>query len=376
MDPVFHVWLLYLAKFAVWLSDQITDLIFGWTFTNGTKEERERARSSFEHSAHVVSVVKSAAYHPEFPACDMNIVWVLKHVRYDSPRMLLENDQICLSHVTKDSAWFGIPRPREDVYDTKKYPFLPIGIHHASDHFVILPISSFHRIAEEAGDPKVTLGLSAMTNRSGSTLISQIMSRVPNTRSISEPFSIDTISMLYSIKEIDNEDLRKRFRNAIKLFARTQKNSKVERVFIKLNGFQSPFLDFLREDFPQAKIIQSSRHPINSLISSRKITATFYQTLHGKLGLTWNSHGVKGLRLFLNKFSNGRPKLYWFWQNISHDEVCVLWYAGGLACFREFKDVFDLQILYEDLASKPEETVTKLFETMDFERLNTNCILT
>ncbi len=368
MNPLLHVWLVYCLKFAFWLSDQVTDLLFGWTFTYGTRQERELARNSFEHSAHVVSVSQIATYHPEFPGSSITTAWLFKHVRYASPRIILENEKICLSHMTKESAVFGIPRPGEDIYDTKKYPFISIGIHYACDQYVILPLSSFHRIAEEVGRPKVPLGITAMTLRSGSTLISQIMSRVPNTRSMSEPFALDTIAILYHRKYIDLEDLRQRFRGAIRLFARTQTDSKVERVFIKLNGYSNTFLGLVREDFPNAKMIKSSRHPKPSLISYRKITAIFYISLHAKLGLAWNSHGVGGISLFLNQFNISKPKLYWFWKTISNDELCAAWYAGSLACFREFSNIFDMEILYEDLVAKPLEIVENMFELMEIDK--------
>ena len=42
---------------------------------------------------------------------------------------------------------------------------------------IILPISSFHRLAEKVGDPTKPVGLVHMTARSGSTLLAQLMSR-------------------------------------------------------------------------------------------------------------------------------------------------------------------------------------------------------
>ncbi len=112
----------------------------------------------------------------------MNNYAIFKHVKYVSPSIILESDQICLSHLTEKEAFFAVAKPGEDFYDTAKHPFLPIAIHHLSHRFIVLPISSFHRLAEECGDPKVTVGIIAMTLRCGSTLLSQVMNRVPNTR--------------------------------------------------------------------------------------------------------------------------------------------------------------------------------------------------
>ena len=44
-----------------------------------------------------------------------------------------------------------------------------------------MPIDSFNKLAEEAGDPKcLSVTIIGMTGRCGSTLIGQMMSRVPN----------------------------------------------------------------------------------------------------------------------------------------------------------------------------------------------------
>ena len=45
-----------IVKFVIYLCDVITDTIFGYSFTNGYREERLRAWQSYECSAHVVKI--------------------------------------------------------------------------------------------------------------------------------------------------------------------------------------------------------------------------------------------------------------------------------------------------------------------------------
>ena len=59
----------------------------------------------------------------------------------------------------------------------------------AAKKLVIMPHSSLNRLASEVGDPvDRRLTLVNMTARCGSTLLGQMVSRVPRTRAISEPW--------------------------------------------------------------------------------------------------------------------------------------------------------------------------------------------
>ena len=59
MDDLIHYWLLQVARAVVWVVGLVTDALFGYTLTHGTREEREKARS-YEHSAHVVQIKRRA----------------------------------------------------------------------------------------------------------------------------------------------------------------------------------------------------------------------------------------------------------------------------------------------------------------------------
>ena len=55
-------------------------------------------------------------------------------------------------------------RPSEDLYDTSRHPFLPVAIHRLVKEYIVLPISSFHRLAEECGHPTVPVELIETSN--------------------------------------------------------------------------------------------------------------------------------------------------------------------------------------------------------------------
>ena len=61
-----------------------------------------------------------------------------------------------------------------NVYDTSKGPFLWIKQYLAAKKLVVIPHSTFHRLAAEAGDPADRkLTIINMTCRCGSTLLCQ-----------------------------------------------------------------------------------------------------------------------------------------------------------------------------------------------------------
>ena len=67
------------------------------------------------------------------------------------------------------------------MYNIKRAPFIWITQFHSADRVVSMPLKSFHRLADEIGDPTChSVTLLGMTGRCGSTLTCQMMARVPN----------------------------------------------------------------------------------------------------------------------------------------------------------------------------------------------------
>ncbi len=369
MDPAFKVWLVHLLNVLIGGCDVLTDLLLGWTFSRGSRRERELARRDPGRSARLVSVACSAAYAPEFPSAGTNAFFVLRHLRYVDPRVVLRDDRICLSHVTRDEAFFAVPRGvGEDPYDTARAPFHPQAAFRMSDQLVVVPTSTFHRLAEECGDPTRPLGIAAMTLRCGSTLLSQVMNRVPNTRSISEPTALVTLYALYYWRTIDADDLRLRLRSAVRLLARTGPGSTTERVVIKLTQFSCPFLGELARLFPEARLIRSTRMPAASIASYRRILELFDSRLYGRLGVNWKNWLCPALSLALERVlgegEGAAPALSPWRRDISTYEVAALSYGASLACTKLHEDAFAATILYEDLSARPEAAVRTLLEAL------------
>ncbi len=207
MDSAFGYWFLQIILFLLRIVDTVIDLLLGFTFCGGTKKERQEARRCYEKSAQLVIIRHHARYHQLMDLYDLSY-YLYRHENYISPEYVLDKPNVALYFVNKTHAVFAVGEPDVDFYDTKKVPFCGLAFEKLSKKLFIIPMSSFHRLAEELGDPNVSVSIFGMTARCGSTLISQILNRVPNTRSMSEPWVFTHAYVMYNKGLIDMEEYR------------------------------------------------------------------------------------------------------------------------------------------------------------------------
>ncbi len=207
MDSAFGYWFLQIILFLLQIVEWVTDLLFGFTFRGGTKQERREAHRSYEKSAQLVNILHHARYHQLMDMFDLSY-YLYKHERYVSPEYVLDKSNVALYFVTKTHAVFSVAEPGDDFYDTNRIPFCAMAFEVLAKKLLIVPMSSFHRLAEELGDPKVPVCFFGMTARCGSTLMSQILNRVPKTRSLSEPWAYVFAYAMFSRGQIDMEEYR------------------------------------------------------------------------------------------------------------------------------------------------------------------------
>ena len=139
-------------------------------------------------------------------------------------------------------------------------PFIFIIQFLAAKKLVILPHSSFNRLAAEVGDPtdrKVTFV--NMTARCGSTLLGQMISRTPKAFVMSEPWAWMHIHGHYIGNDISMAEYKRLLRSAVRLQCKREHTRDVEHIFIKTVMYMSPAFPMLREMFPKAKFIFNTR---------------------------------------------------------------------------------------------------------------------
>ena len=126
---------------------------------------------------------------------------------------------------------------------------------------VIMPHSSFNRLAAEIGDPqdrRVTFV--NMTARCGSTLLTQVMAHTPKTRSMSEPWSFVHIHRHFRCGLISMPEYKRLVRSVVRLLCKREHGREVEHIFMKTTTAMSPVFPMLKELFPDAKFIFNTRN--------------------------------------------------------------------------------------------------------------------
>ena len=83
-DPVWTLVAVSFANFLISVVNFFTDLLFGYSFSYGSKAERRRAEDDFEHSAQLVDVWFFGVFSIIDQRTLKNFFW--KHDRYVSPR--------------------------------------------------------------------------------------------------------------------------------------------------------------------------------------------------------------------------------------------------------------------------------------------------
>ncbi len=281
MDDFLWYMVVLLLKAIVWAVELVTDFLLGYTYSAGSRRERELAASVYEKSAQLVTIKARGNQHPLLPCSLWNFVY--KHEEFVSPDIVINDPQATLFIVTPTYAAFCVTPPEVNVNDIIKYPFTCGGQQAEAKQLIIVPTKSFHQLAAKIGDPKVKVGLVLMTARSGSTLLAQMMHRVPKVRCSAENYATVTIHNAFVRGRMTPEENRRLIQSAIRLQCKVEPGEDVTHVFMKLTAFNAPQFKIIKELFPQIHLFFNTRHLLPSVRSFTSLIeyhkgSLFYRT--------------------------------------------------------------------------------------------------
>ncbi len=365
MDATVEYWILCLIQALIAMLDFITDMFFGITMSGGSRKDREKAELVYEKSAHIVKIAWRAKHHPHTASKLHNFLCI--HEEYVSPKYVLEHRNIMLLAVDREYALFSVLDPQEDLFDSVKHPNIGKALYFHAKKLVVVPIGSFHKLADELGDPKVPITWIAMTGRCGSTLLVQMMNKVPGTRTLGEPIATLNINDLRLLGKIKKDESLRLLKSGIRLMFKTEPDSKVERFFLKMSSQTSLQINDIAQLFPQIKMVFNTRHPVSSLKSSKRGLRKVPYALYFVLGIVWREMTAKGFALSYDKEKYRHLiKGYSKWiPNITKDEAGSMLYLKNILPYFENKEIYLRVILYENLSKEPEMELKKLFDIME-----------
>ena len=365
MDGAIGYWLILLAKALIWVAEIFTDLFFGYTITAGWRDERRRSWLHHEYSAQVVKVFAKAHYTEVTAHSGKNFLYT--HQKYVSPKYVLENPHVTLFTVDTKYVYFCETDPDVEIYNTIKHPFVFMAHYNEVKKLVIMSIDSFHRMADELGDPKVPVCLVNMTARCGSTLVSQMMNRVPDTRSMSEPFALFQVNNHFRKRWFNGDQTRKMIQSCMRVHCKVEPSSKVRRIIIKMTPSTSPMFVIIHELFPKFDLIFNTRHPKPSILSLNKVMTSIQErSIYFTLQLHLNNFPHDAFPfLYHEKYLEKTESLMAVVKNYSLDNIMAVVYAAVFLTYANAKHIYKHVVLYENLVSNPEREAKKLFSVLN-----------
>ncbi len=362
MDDLLKNLFLNIVRLLLFTIDFIVETLVGHSLIYGSREER-RQSEKYENSAHVLDIIWRAKRTPFMP--NRLQYFLYRHAEYIHPENILRMKNVTLLAVEKDYALFTVTDPSVDVYDVPKFPFLFLSQHEQAEKLIVLPIKTFHRLADELGDPKVPVAMILITARCGSTLLTQVLARIPGVRSMSEPWATCNIHELRGSGQITPDESRRLLRSALRLHCKVEPGSGVERIFIKTTVDNAPQFADIGEMFPDFQYFFNTRHPVPSLKSMVNAIDNVLTSLHFKLGFQWRDFVAKKFSFSYDGRHDHLLKRYnrW-WQNISDHEIGAMFYCNFMASYFENKKLFDNDkvIFYEDLCKDRKKELEKFFK--------------
>ena len=371
VDPAFFFLIMKFYRIQVWLLDTfILGPIFKLTITNGRREEEERAKVEYARSAQIVNVIGRGSYcHASKHSLDN---YFYRHVKYVHPRHVLKADNITLQGVTPTHAFFCVSA-KTDVYATEKAPFTFLMQYLSAEQLVIMPLKSLVRLADEIGDPDVdTLALVNNTARSGSTLLCQMLARVPGVRVMSEPWALLHLHGHYNQGRLETSEYESLIQSVVRIQGKKEheRGDRPKALVIKLPFPCAPQFKILKEKFPGAKYIFMTRHPKASNASFLRVHKSFpyiYTNLSGKakefvyehLPIPYDDKRLQGFR------QSFFPTLLYLTRN---PQNVARGYAGAMTCYLREKQIYDKVLIYEDFMEKPEKEMAATLEILNLPR--------
>ncbi|CAG5121220.1 unnamed protein product [Candidula unifasciata] len=237
---------------------------FTWAVTGVERIRRDAARGlQFKQSAHVQEIFWKRKYLDHSVADLSN--FITTHKGFRQPSCVFKSN-VSLYCMTRKEAVFIEVKETDNVYKSKHSTYLYQNQYHHAVNVITMPLASFHKMASDVGSPRVPVTWMASTIRSGSTLISQMMSRIPGMLVLSEPDAITTLGFLFKNKLIQGSEYKQLLASCVKLLCKP--DDRYSAVFVKARPCTTSLLEEIVQAFPKFRYLFMYRNSVKSIMSS------------------------------------------------------------------------------------------------------------
>uniref|UniRef100_A0A0B7A5N9 Sulfotransferase domain-containing protein n=1 Tax=Arion vulgaris TaxID=1028688 RepID=A0A0B7A5N9_9EUPU len=348
---------------------------FTWAVTGVEGTRRDAARGlQFKQSAHVQEIFWKRKFLDHSVADPCNFITV--HNGFRQPSCILKPN-VSLYCMTKKEAVFIEVKESDNVYKSKHSLYLYQNQYHHAVNVITMPLASFHKMASDIGPPRVPITWMSCTARSGATLLSQMMYRIPAMLVLSEPDAITTLDFLYKNKMIQASEYKQLLASCIKLLCKP--DERYSAVFVKARPSTTSVLVDIVQAFPKFRYLFMYRNSVKSIMSNlnqfqQDPAPNFLNFIMDSSILSTFVPFVRSYFYYYNVFLN--EKKITSINSKKLDTVGILtaaWAASVSHCADlRYKGYNIGSILYEDFMINPRRSLSILLQRLDIraEHLN------
>ena len=287
---------------------------------------------------------------------------------------------VSLYAVSKHEAIFIEVPVDKNIHCSDENSFFHMAQFRRSTHVMRMPISLFHALAERLGDPSIPVIWISSTARCGSTLLCQILEKVPGTLLLAEPDAPTNIDFMQKMNTISESERIKLITSTVRFLCKS--NPSTARICIKTRGICSVFMGDISKLFPNIKQIFMYRNCRETTMSLLAFLSSMPYSDLGRSILDYDKLSI------LKPFFQKQSAIYFICELKEHNnatsyrysntvEMCACMWAKYIVLARDVmsRDNNILPIKYEDLVAEKRKMCEMLFERLGLDTWHLNTSL-
>ena len=187
---------------------------------------------------------------------------------------------VSLYALTNHEAVFVETDASINIYSSDVNAFMYSSQFDHCQNVIKMPISYFHALAEKLGHPSVPVIWISQTGRCGSTLLCQVLEKVPGTLVMSEPDAPIQINILQYAKSTSEQELKDIFKSTVRVLCKPYPGA--ERICIKTRGACVGMMNDISKEFPDFRQIFIYRNCKETVSSYLAILSSIPYTTIGR----------------------------------------------------------------------------------------------